>query len=47
MGRINFSENLFIVLFVFVAYGLLGFVDDYLSIKRNNNEGLTESYNFV
>ena len=42
MGRINFSENLFIVLFVFVAYGLLGFIDDYLSIRRHNNEGLTE-----
>lgn len=41
-GKIDFSENLFIVMFVFVAYALLGFTDDYLSIKRKNNEGLTE-----
>jgi len=42
MNKINFSENLFIVLFVFIFYALLGFIDDYLIIKRHNNEGLTE-----
>jgi phospho-N-acetylmuramoyl-pentapeptide-transferase len=42
MGKIEFSENLFIVLFVFVSYAILGFIDDYLIIKRKNNEGLTE-----
>ena len=41
-GKVEFSENLFIVMFVFVAYGLLGLLDDYLSIKRGHNEGLTE-----
>jgi phospho-N-acetylmuramoyl-pentapeptide-transferase len=41
-GKLNFSENLFIVLFVFIAYGVLGFLDDYLIIKRKHNEGLTE-----
>ena len=41
-NKIEFSSNLFIVLFVFLAYALLGFVDDYLIIKRKNNEGLTE-----
>ena len=41
-GKVAFSENLFIVMFVFVAYALLGFLDDYLSIKRGHNEGLTE-----
>lgn len=40
--KMNFSENLFIVLFVFVTYGILGFIDDFLIIKRKNNEGLTE-----
>ena len=40
-GKVAFSENLFIVMFVFVAYALLGFLDDYLSIKRGHNEGLT------
>lgn len=42
MGKMDFSENLFILLFVFIAHAILGFMDDYLSIKRHNNEGLTE-----
>ena len=42
MGKINFSNNLLIVLFVFLGYALIGFIDDYLIIKRNNNVGLTE-----
>jgi len=41
-NKIEFSMNLFIILFVFIAYGLLGFIDDYLIIKRKNNIGLTE-----
>ena len=41
-GRIDYSSNLFIVLFVFVSYALIGFLDDYLIIKRQNNIGLTE-----
>ena len=42
LKKISFSENLFIVLFVFVGYALIGFLDDYLIIKRKNNIGLTE-----
>lgn len=42
LGKIDFSENLFIVMLVFILYGVLGFLDDYLSIKRSHNEGLTE-----
>ncbi len=41
MHKIEFSSNLFIVIFVFLAYALLGFIDDFLIIKRHNNEGLT------
>lgn len=40
-GKLNFSYNLLIVVFVFLSYGLLGFVDDFLSIKKGHNEGLT------
>ncbi|MDD2435147.1 MAG: phospho-N-acetylmuramoyl-pentapeptide-transferase [Bacilli bacterium] len=40
--RMDFSENLFLVLFVFITYALLGFLDDYLIIKRKSNDGLTE-----
>ena len=42
LGKLEFTENLFIVLFVFLAYAFLGFLDDYLIIKRKSNEGLTE-----
>ena len=41
-NKIEFSANLFIVMFVFLSYALLGFIDDYLIIRRKNNVGLTE-----
>ena len=40
-NKIEFTSNLFIVIFVFVSYALIGFIDDYLSIKRHDNVGLT------
>lgn len=40
--RMEFSENLLIVLFVFVAYTILGFIDDFLIIRRRSNFGLSE-----
>lgn len=42
MGKLEMTHNLAIVLFVFIAYALLGFIDDYLIVKRGNNIGLTE-----
>ena len=41
MGKIDFSPNLFIVLFVFIAYAILGYIDDYLIVRKNNNKGLS------
>lgn len=41
--RINISYNLIIILFTFICYGLIGFIDDYLIIRRNNNAGLSEN----
>ena len=41
LGKIHYSSNLLIVLVVFASYALLGFLDDFLSIKRRRNEGLT------
>lgn len=40
--RLVWTNNLFIILFVFLSYALLGFVDDYLKIKKGNNAGLGE-----
>lgn len=42
MNKIEYSTNLMIVLVTFLLYGLLGFIDDFLSIKKGNNVGLTE-----
>ena len=41
-NKIEFSVNLLIVLFVFISYGLIGFLDDYISIKHNQNKGLSQ-----
>ncbi len=38
---IDISYNLIIVVFVFCAYGLLGFIDDFLKVKYKNNNGLS------
>lgn len=39
MNKLEMTYNLAIVIFVFLAYALLGFIDDYLIIKRHNNVG--------
>lgn len=41
-GRMEYTTNLGIVLIVFIGYTLIGFLDDFLSIKSGNNEGLNE-----
>ena len=40
-GSIEFNANLIILMFVFLAYGALGFVDDFLKVKFHNNKGLS------
>lgn len=40
--KISINYSLIIVLITFTCYGLIGFIDDYLIIKRNNNKGLSE-----
>lgn len=42
LGKMEFSTNLIIVVFVMLAYAIVGFIDDYLIIKRKSNLGLTE-----
>ena len=37
--KMQYSVNLFIVLFVMLSYALIGFLDDYLSIKRKMESG--------
>ena len=44
-GSITITHNLIILVFVFIGYGIIGFLDDYLKMKRKNSisgsEGLT------
>ena len=39
--KISYSDNLAIVLVVFLCFAIIGFLDDFLSLKKHNNEGLT------
>ena len=40
-GKVSYTSNLGIVLLVFLGYASIGFLDDFLSIRKGNNEGLT------
>ena len=40
-NKISYTSNLGIVLLVFLGYACIGFLDDFLSIKKGDNEGLT------
>jgi len=42
-NKVAFSYNLVIVIITFFMYSLIGFIDDFLIIKRHNNEGLSEA----
>lgn len=50
-GSIAISHNLVILVFVFLSYGALGFLDDYLKLKRTDaisgNEGLKSWQKFI
>lgn len=37
---VDLTPNLIILMFVFLSYGLLGFVDDFLKVRYHNNKGL-------
>ena len=39
--KMDLTEDLKIVLLVFVSHAIIGFIDDYLSHKKGKNEGLT------
>ena len=46
-GSIELNHNLIILLFVFLAYAFLGFIDDWLKVKYHNNQGLLISTKFL
>lgn len=40
-GMSEFTSSTFILLFVLLGYGLIGFLDDFIKIKNKRNLGLT------
>ncbi len=46
-GSIEINHNLVIILFVFLAYGALGFADDFKKIIEHNNKGLSIVVKFI
>lgn len=46
-GSLEITHNLLIIIFVFVSYALLGFVDDYLKVRDHNNDGLSITQKLV
>jgi phospho-N-acetylmuramoyl-pentapeptide-transferase len=47
LGKIKYNTSLLIVIITFIFYSLIGFIDDYLIIRKNNNKGLNESSKFM
>ena len=46
-GKIKFTTTLLIIMITFMFYAFIGFIDDYLIVKRNNNKGLSEKSKFI
>ena len=46
-GSIEFNSNLIILIFVFLAYGALGFIDDFRKVKYHRNNGLSIGVKFL
>ncbi len=47
LKKIQLTYNLIIILFTFISYAIIGFIDDYLIIKRHNNSGLSKNEKFM
>ena len=40
-GSVRINHNILIIMFVFISYAILGFIDDYLKVRAKNNDGLS------
>ena len=47
LNKLSFSYTLAIILFTLICYFFIGFIDDYLIIKRHSNKGLTIWQKFI
>lgn len=41
--KININYSLILVVFTFVSYAIIGFIDDYIIVIKKNNKGLSET----
>ena len=46
LKKIEITYTLIIIIFTFISYAIIGFIDDYLIIKKHDNKGLTKSQKF-
>lgn len=47
LRKIELTYTLSIVIITFIGYGLIGFIDDFLIIKKKNNKGLSENQKLI
>ncbi len=47
LKKIEVTYTLIIIMFTFISYSLIGFIDDYLIIKKHDNKGLTKGQKFT
>ena len=47
LNKVTLSYSLIIIIFTFISYGLIGFIDDFLIIKKHNNKGLTKNQKLI
>ena len=47
LKKINITYTWIIIIFTFVSYAAIGFIDDYLIIKNHNNKGLSKTQKFM
>ena len=47
LGKIKLNTSIIIVIVTFIFYSIIGFIDDFLIIKKQNNKGLSESTKFI
>lgn len=47
LKKIEVTYTLIIIIFTFLSYAFIGFIDDYLIIKKHDNKGLTKNQKFT
>ena len=47
LKKLELSWSLGIILLVFICYSIIGFLDDYLSVKKGKNEGLKDGQKLI